>query len=1364
MAQDWITKASKIVIILLYSFVTQEILQAQTPRIATTAFGLQTSQINHLEIDRDGLTWIAGNGSIGTFNGQTFKYIPIEDESGNRKFHVAYSIREINDGQYWVCTNNGLYIYNDTDGSFTHHPLNRWDTERRGCAVKDIISISEKQYLVRTSGFGTYIINKENNSTDTIKSRVLNESFEIYNSTSAEVDCDGIVWISSLDNRIIRFETRTMHLYPADIDPEAKSAITSGNIIIKQTKDALLIGTKKGLLIYDKKKNLVRKLKNTGQEQPTDITTINDTKSGILIGTDAHGLWTVNLRNESVERIHKSEYIDLTHAKVHAVAEDKYGNLIIALYQKGILTIPYYNDIFRHHAITSNRGGTTTSCVSSIAQSSDGTFYIATDGSGIFQSKNNAIDDITTLNNGLNSLLVLSVAVDKHEQLWAATYGGGVQVMQGGKFITPQKLQPLSEMMAMSLYYDKENDYMYVSTNGHGIFKINTSTYEYEQIGTKHLTNLWVEAIYVDSKGTVWAGCAGHAVYFNEKTGVNGIIRCNNKDIDQAECFCEVDGKILIGSSDGLTVCDMTSKESFSIDLSKRYSKLTNIIRNGNHIWISTNNGIVCIDKKDLKNDNDAAIKKTFTSFGGLFIGEFHRTSSLYTQKGVIMMGGDNGIISFDPERILNRTDSIRQVAITDFRIGDKSVRFDPESNKNILDANITHAKKATIGHDENSFSLKFSVPEYTDPNRIKFDYKLDGYDDRWQHSHIMQNSVTYASLTAGTYKFIIKAYYEDIPEKYTTRSLEIVVEPAWYASTTAKLAYLLIAIIITYITNKLHRDKQKQKEELQRLEQHEREKTAHLNLFASLTHELRTPLTMIVSPLKQLISTETDENRQTLYKVMKRNSDRLLNTVMQISDITQIDNGQMQLKFARTNIAKYIEDIAKSFEVMASTKNVKFTILHSEDDIDLYIDRTHFEKIVVNLLSNAFKYTPDDGQIIMRIYRAKEDTAEIKIFNSGAHFSDEDLKHIYDMFYQGQNSGTIGSGIGLNLVYELVKLHKAKIRAYNVETSGVEFCLEYPMGRNHLKDNEIDINAPYETDENEAVKAIELQDAIEDMTEMAANKNNSTGTQASQTAKTIVIADDDKELLEFVSSQLKDNFTIHTAVDGNSAWKTILQTRPDLIVTDLKMPNGDGFKLCKMISENAETDNIPVIVLSSEPQESPEVMNADLNIDYYIQKPFNILILRNLIDRALTMRENIMQKIKRSEVGFDINIDQKNSKDGIFDLVNESIRKNISNEGYGVSAICEDIGVSRIHLNRRIKERYGMTTATYIKTYRVKLAAYMLINNKTSISECAYASGFTSPSYFTRCFCDTFGMTPKDFIANYAENPNDETLKKLLE
>ena len=1299
-----IVTTSVFLFILLY----QSPVYAQVARLYTHKHGLKNNECRSVDLDSKGFVWISGSNMIGKFDGSRFQYVPAMSEQGKPLFQTAYGVKEIENDQYLVTSSHGLFLLNARNTEFQRILLNSREDSIYGFATNAVIDYPKENYkLVTTDGFGTYLLNTQNCEIDTVLSskisHVIHDSFVEY----PLIDQHQQLWVTTPSVPLLCIDLKSFKRRSFDYTPEASAIISRSHVhALLETDKGMLIGTTHGLLFYDRQQNQVQSI--PGDTPDLYINAIIRTHDNrILIGTDGRGIWEYNTSSSGTgfEPVYgQTAEIDLTYGKVMDMTEDNDGNVIAIFLQKGLVVIPPQNNCFHYHPISPVSNGKNATCVTSMAIDKQENYWVGTDGCGVFTTDGMKLATARPVNNGLHSMLVQDVKIDKHGTVWIGSFGGGVQYWANGRW-ADDGLSSISQTQVMSMYYDANKDQLLVGTNGSGIISVDIASKTAERYPIPFRYNPWISCVMRDSQQHLWVGTSTGLFSYNEKTQQSDTIDVNGERVCNASAIQQDGDEILIAWDGGLIIYNIKSQkmENLSVEQGFASNFVRSIATTDDYIWLATRTHIVSVDKKTHKVRN-------FSSFSGYEISEFHRNSFVKPGHGYILFGGDNGIICFTPDLMMNRTTEVKPVYFTNFTSAMQTEK---------LDADILYAKDIYLANNNGTFTIEFASVELGDPERIHYEYILEGLDEQW-HTDVHSPQARYSSIPAGNYTFRVRAYLEDNPTEFTENSIAIHVASPWYATFWAWLVYLLIACAIGYFIYQQVRMRKRQREFLRATAERDRMKEAKLNLFTSITHELRSPLTMIESPLKQLMAEDQNADHQSLYAVMQRNCDRLLGIVKQITDIRKIDAGQLTLKLEEQDYVAYSNHVFEQFKGIATVKDIDFVVEHVESELPMMIDTTHFEKIITNLLSNAFKFTPQGGCVIAKSC-VVGNKAELHFFNSGSHFSDEDLQHLWERFYQGSASNeSTGSGIGLNLVHELVKLHHGTIEAKNTE-EGVEFTLTFPY-----------FNAPR---------------------------------PESNSRNTLLLVDDDAELIEYISSQLKRDYNIITAFSGNSAWKQVLTQRPDVVVTDHHMPDGDGMELCQRIKNNPETDNTAVIMLTGEGDEMLQLHSLHVQVDHYLEKPVNIMMLRSAIQQVLSVRENLRSKVNRAEVSNDLpEIVIENADDKLFGRVNEVIKAHLDNSEFSVQQLSEEVGISRVHLNRKMKERYGVSPNIFIKSFRLKQAANLLANNSVNVSEVAYKVGFSSHSYFTTSFHDYFGMSPKEFVAYYSEEEHREALQKLLE
>lgn len=1314
-ARQPIMSTKKSFLTILLSVVSMLTMQAQIARLYSTQHGLKTNSCNSVEIDSKGFVWISGYNTLGMFDGTQFHYLPNTDTAGRMLFQNVYCVKEKSDASYWVCTSQGLYTLDARTN--TYKLVQPADTmpNQYGHAANDIIDYPKPGYkLITTDGFKVRMLNTATMKEDGPLSDKINAIIQDGFVTQPLIDKHNRLWVSTSREPLVCIDLGRMKRHNIICTPAAQAILGSSTVTrIIETAHGIIIGTSHGLFSYTEKNNTVDHIAAAGND--LSISSIIQTRTGqLLIGSDGRGLWeyTTTGGMPSLTPLYRqASGTDLSYGKVMDMKEDHHGNVIAVFLQKGLVVIPPLNDCFHYHPISPLGNSLNATGITSIAIDSNKNYWVATDGCGIFTTNGMKLATATPINNGLNSHLVQSVVADNHGTIWAGTYGGGVQYLSNGRW-TDSGLEALRNEKVMCMQYQPKQDQLIVGTNGNGVYRIMLPGKQVQKIELPFYYNQWISSVLLDTHSNIWIATSNGLICYSYSTGKHQWITVNGMSINNANDIKQDGDNILIACDDGLIVRNAkTGKQTLITEADGLNCKsIRTITVTHDRIWLATRINIASISKKDHSVRN-------FSSFNGYKIGEFHRGATVRPDSNYILFGGDNGIICFTPELILNRKQKLDHVYFTSIKTPLHTER---------LDASIAYAHNIHLDHNNSSFIISFACPEIGDPDRIHYDYTLVNHETQW-HTDVESQSANYSSLPAGEYTLRVRAYLEDSPDDYIENEINVSVASPWYTSTWAIVVYIFILLTMIYLAWQQAKARKEQKRLLREASERNMIKEAKLKLFTSITHELRSPLTMIESPLKQLMHEDNDSQHQSLYAIMLRNCNRLLDLVKQITDIRKIDSGKLSLKLEEVDYNEYSELVYEQYKDYAMGKNIKFNIENKEEELPLMIDTTHFEKIISNLLSNACKYTPEGGTITATSCIV-DNMAQITIANTGSHIDEANIDHLWERFYQcNDEDDKSGSGIGLNLVYELVKLHQGSIKAENLQPDGVRFTLTLPLYNKTV---------PEET--NKA---------------------------------TILLVDDDLELSSYLKSQLDSTYNILTAYSGSSAWKSVMANRPDLVITDYRMPDGNGMELCQNIKNHPETDDIPVIMLTGEGDESLKLHSLNICADHYLEKPVDMLLLKSSITQTLRMRAKMLSKVKRIEFNASEETsstqqeEQQNlSNDEILlKRANEVLTAHLEDPDFSVKQFSEEIGISRAHLARKMKTYYGMTPNAFIRIFRLKRAAALLVNNNAHVNEAAYKTGFSSHPYFTAAFHEYFMMSPKEFANFYSQPENKEALEKLL-
>jgi signal transduction histidine kinase/DNA-binding response OmpR family regulator len=859
-----------------------------------------------------------------------------------------------------------------------------------------------------------------------------------------------------------------------------------------------------------------------------------------------------------------------------------------------------------------------------------------------------------------------------------------------------------------------------------------------------------VYILYEDKSRNLWIGThVDGLMLFNRETDDFTFFRQDQNNPDNSishnavSALCEDEKGILwIGTNGGGLNMFEKSKNKF-----KHYTEkdgLANNVVNGilsddkGNLWISTGRGISRFNFE----------KESFTNYSsrdGLQGSDFNGRACFKSHSGEFYFGGTNGLNRFRPENI-KENPHVPPIVLTNFQILHKPVQvgYDTLRGKTILEKSILETDLVELDYDDNIISFEFAALDFHSPEKNKYAYTLEGFDEHWTHTDASKREITYTNLDPGEYTLKIKGSNNDGVWNQAGLSLHIIIYPPWWSRWWAYMLYGFIIALAFTASTRIYLNRQKlqtqlalEREHAFKLEEVDRMKS---NFYANISHEFRTPLMLILGPVEKLVSRIKDEDGQKQIGLIKGNARRLLNLINQLLDLARLEAGRLKLNAALGNIAQFVKGLAMEFESIAEQKDILLQVTMEKEDIEAYFDKEKMEKIIINLLTNACKFTPAGGRITVRLHETQTNLVEIIIRDSGIGIPKSEMKKIFDRFYQVDGSHTReheGTGIGLALTKELVELHKGNIFIDSVEGHWTEVTLTFPLGREHL--SEIDIIEP---SEYQLRKVEKFEPDID--TEVEADEE----INEQLIEKTIVlIVEDNTDVREYISDALKETYHIEEAANGEQGFRKAEKIIPDLIVSDIMMPKMDGYEMTKKIRQNEKTSHIPIILLTAKSDKDSKLEGLGLGADDYLIKPFDSDELLARIKNLIETRKMLQQKF-----GSGIPVITKEERPKISCLDEQFLNRvlfvideHISEENFSIEEFGKDVGMSRSQIHRKLKALTGKSTSLYLRTVRLSKAKQMIEAKKGNISEISYQVGFSSPAYFSRCFKEEFGYTPSE-------------------
>ncbi len=1276
-----------------------------------TSGKLSSSLINCIVQDKYGYIWVGTEYGLSKFDGYRFtNYLHNEEDTTSITDNIISDLLVDKKGNLWIGCAKGLMRYNYETNNFSRLQF----PDGRKPRIYSMVESHRGDILLGTAGYGLYSV-KNNGIEKTANNRFTIRWERAYAERDSDVffthiyeDKHHYLWQSSHLLTFTRFIEKQGKVQRKDF----KSPYGAPVAFIQHRPQAMLIVCMYGIIYYDYRTG---RIADAGYDLGTfkNHVTINnatfDHDGNLYISTSEHGALIIKKGSNKVEQLENSNSnFNLSTAFVNDIIEDKDNNLWIGCYKKGLYLLNQRQQAFSSWSFSA-QNYIIGSSVSSIAPGENGETWCTVQNSGVFcfDASGKIIAHPTS---PAGTCIIYK---DRRGAYWISN-GSALYSYNPHTGAYQEKLTFTSAGIYCMTDDNQGNLYISVYSKGLYIYNVESgkvTVLNMRQRGNKgFLCNDWVRSMAFDHTGHLWIGTSNGVSCLNTKTlsfkdfGWNIILKDR-----QANGICEgKNGNMIIGTEEGLYLFDRKNNKTLALPHAEvlKGKQVCSIIKDHQgDLWISTTMGIWQYDQKNRQfighiNGN------------GLTTREYVLGSSMHTASDLIAFGTSDGITTFYPERVRAKKMELGDVHLTNFIIDGKPI--------NCL------TDEFTIPYEENSFTLEFSLLNYRNTDNISFQYRIN--EGKWNSTNEGSNAVSFNKLKPGSYTLEVRAMSNGNFSKKST-IIHIKVCDPWYASTWAFLLYFLTAAgIILYI---IYRYERHRKEDLEETK---------MQFLINATHDIRSPLTLIMGPLNKLKTRITDAESKQDIDTIDRNAQRLLLLVNQILDERKIDKDQMHLHCQKTDLKEFLRGIMSLYNFNVQERSITLSLkedesLKEEGNLQVWIDRINFDKVISNLLSNAMKYTSDGGEITLIIGKNKE-SAIIKVEDTGIGLKEEKTDRLFERFYQGNNNSDIhieGTGIGLNLCRALVKMHGGAIRAYN-RTDGIKgscFEVNIPLGKEHLRPEEI------------------LQ---EDGTKTA----ESTGkrTQANRNFN-ILIVDDDAEIAHYIKTELSDWYRFEHASNGKEGLKMLLTGKYDLVISDVMMPEMDGVTMLKKIKGNSNVSDIPVILLTSKSEVENRLEGLRKGADAFLAKPFNMEELHILIDNLVDNVRRIRGKYSGAQ-GQKAKIEQiqvKGNNDALMERVMKYMNEHLTDPDLNVEKLTEDVGISRAQLHRKLKEIAGVSAGEFIRNLRLEQAARLIEEGQINITQVAYSVGFSNQTHFSTVFKKHYGMSPSE----YAETKRNE-------
>ncbi len=1337
----------------------------------TTKEGLSCSDVVSIIQDNKGFIWVGTTDGLNKFDGYSFKVYKHDDNNkmsiGNNNIYCMYKDSK---ERLWIGTQKGLSMYNPSLDNFTNYIFDK-NLNEQNISFNRVRGITEDKLL------NLYILNEKgsiykfNND-----SKTFIKISEIKTNTTANsilADDKNNLWVTTVEGLFL-YDQKAGKIIGYNKKGNSSFYINDFCLGLLFDKNLLWIGTVSGIKVVNLKTNAIKVFKSESEFGSIVLNIYKDRKNNIWIA-DAKGLklydkisdkfWSYDSRPD--------DKFSLQSPGVHAIFEDNQGNLWVGSVLGGI-NVAYADKAFLHLRNTIDFPlNLTRNIISSILEDENGNLWIGSFNQGIdvINLKNKTKKHYEHIEGDPYSLgqsTINTIFEDNKNNIWIGSFSSGLQRFDKNtdRFISyiDTKLYPELQFQDIRSIAEDEEGNFWVVTNGCGIAKINPITKEFHHYKEPQFISNWGFILYIDSDGHLWFGSALGLAQINDDGSLKKQYIFDPKNINSISsnmirCIIEDSRKNLwIGTEDGLNLFIKKTEKFYCF--SKKDGLPNSSIKaiqedNSGNLWISSNKGISKLSifwSDELFKFNI----KNFDVDDGLQGDEFMERSSFKSKKtGQLFFGGVNGITAFYPDNIKDNT-YIPPLAFTDFKLFYHSVPIGAKNSP--LKKHINETDHIELKHSQNVISIEFTALNFVVPEKNQYAYFLEGFDEKWYYVG-SERKATYTNLSPGNYVFRLKASNNDGLWNEKGISIKIHIKPPFWLTGWAIALYLLCIFLVTYYIYNMIVAREKLKSEIA-LEKFEKKKDHDLNLmkiqfFTSISHELRTPLTLIIGPLQKLLKEESFNSQiKNYFSLAYRNAQRLSRLVNQLLDFRKLEAGFMKLEVSNDDIVRFVNVIAASFNYIASQRNIIYTVQSSIESLQAWFDPDKLEKILNNLISNAFKYSSNDGEITINLsvgnYPLKLDQQMffiIKVEDKGIGIPKESMSNLFTLFHQVHDhnpSNTESTGIGLALTKELIDMHKGYITVESELNKGTSFTVYLPFEKNCYSQNEI-------TEKN--IDLYEKTDNAEFYTIKSDQSKNTN--KINYELPLALIVEDDEDVRYFIKDSLSESFRVIEASNGDQGYSLAIMEIPDLIISDIIMPNSDGFVLCSRLKSDVRTNHIPLIILSAKHAEENKIKGFELGADDYIAKPFNADVLlaraKNLVGSRLKLKE-IFNKTE----GYITELSNLNKRDKLFiDKAIQIVESHLSDINFDSIIFASEMGMSRSQLYRKFEAITNQTLYDFIRNIKFKKAIDILIREGKTSAEAAFAIGYTKPTNFTRAFTQHFGVTPSEYVANYKKKKN---------
>ncbi len=1346
--------------------------------------GLTENTVHTIFQDSFGYLWFGTGNGVCRFDGYSITEINIQKDSRYRKVRNIYSFYENNKNDILIGTDNGLFKYERESENISL--LAGPDTMENllpisNYAVKTILGDDEGNLWIGTFN-GLYKINKNGE----IKSYLFTQdpSLEPILITDLIFNEKNQLYIgTNLGLMLMDTGSETIDHYPHYTDNEINSTTQKNATSLEKGNNNLLyIGTwGMGMYVFDmttKKyvKSYTTKSDNQNSLSGNVIFALNlDHEGNLWIGTENNGLNKLDIRTDVFSIFKNTDYQtnSLSGNTIKSIATDNHGDLWLGTYSGGISKLDFNKMKFNHYQhYYSISNSLSNNKITSFLEIDTDDIWIGTDGGGInrFNPYTGEFRHYRVEENNIQSISSDFIMSLNHinNQIWAGTYNSGINILnKNGVKVQTLKMDlkdslSLSGNNIASVYKDsKERIWVGVTYNLPCLYLGNGKFIQIKHPENANISIRSVRDFHEDKNGNMWFGGNGDLVkldsfsagqFYFSKTDLfiqsNGLVRPSITSIDE-----DKSGNLLIGTQGfGLAVFNPALNKTNILTENEGLPSndiLGITMANDSTSWVSTSKGLVNLDTRKIFS-KDTILMHAYDAKDGLQGNTFNIGAIICTTTGLVFAGGNNGFNAFYPGSLLKNTQP-SPIYIVGLEINHQSI----DKDSRILQGKSPHViDNIELKHNQSTVTVYFTAVDHKSSVKIQYRYRLIGFEESWNKAGI-ERKATYTNLDPGTYHLKIQASNSSGIWNEKGVSLTIKIFPPWWQTWWAALLYIFVVSVTVLLFRRFLIIKERKRNllDMEKMEISKEKELSKLKLqfFTNISHELRTPLSLIGGPIDQLLeSGNYNQSQKIQLDLVQRNTKRLKQLVDQLMDFRKLESQTLPFNPTTDDLIALLKMIFNDFEHLALNKQIHYNFISNKNEYYTFYDVDKMQKIVYNLISNAFKFTRSKGKISVIVdINEPEKKVYIKVADTGIGIAKEHLKHIFDPFYQAHAeyyNKQKGTGIGLTLCKALVEIHKGELMVesnkagLNKDGYNTIFTIMFPILKPVTNDQEQILS-----------KDISLADVKVQQNHNEGPITEELDSEPEQNNKkpNILLVEDNVDLKTFITINLGELYNFYSAENGIEGLEKAKKILPDLIISDIIMPEMDGIEMCEKLKTMPETSHIPVIILTAKTSEESTVEGLQTGIDTYLTKPFSIKVLASYIKNILKNRSELYEKYRSSYHLDDLKICSTKTDEEFILKVQKTLNNNLSDFSFGVDELSKEVGMSRTNFYKKIRSLTGFTVNDFIKNYKLKVAANLLIESDLNINEVAYEIGLKDASYFSRCFKQTFGCLPSEFSKN---------------